>query len=239
MRTPRSTVGSYSNASSGVRRSLSSRATRAWRTPCAASSPASVRSRSFSEPSTLTKTFACARSVVVSHAGHRDEPDPRVLQRRERFREHLADRLVHAPPPLTRQGRPPPARPARARTPAPRDSEPQRRGAARASRCPLAAHATVSRDALPQLLVVDLRDRGAEALVELRLRRLHEPPLPLERAALGEMELDREDADVARRHGQGGLRRSPQAGRTGRRPGPCARPGGSRTPRGRRLPSRR
>src|SRR5918994_3190176 len=41
-------------------------------------------------------------------ARHRDEPDARVLQRRQRLREHLANRLVHLPPSLSaRQGRPP------------------------------------------------------------------------------------------------------------------------------------
>src|SRR6266540_4680663 len=66
MRTPRSTVGSYSKASCGVRFSLSSLARRAWRTPCAEARPASVPSRLRSEPRTLTKTRAWRRSVEVS-----------------------------------------------------------------------------------------------------------------------------------------------------------------------------
>src|SRR3954452_24025145 len=66
MRTPRSTVGSYSKASCGVRFIRSSRATRACRTPCAAASPSSVFARLASEPSTLTKTRACRRSGEVS-----------------------------------------------------------------------------------------------------------------------------------------------------------------------------
>jgi hypothetical protein len=54
---------------------------------------------------------------------------------------------------------------------------------------------------LPQVVVIDLGDRGAEAVLELRLRRLHELALALERARLGEVELDGEDADVAGAHG--------------------------------------
>src|SRR5579859_3054363 len=84
--------------------------------------------------------------------------------------------------------------------------------------------------ALPELVVVDLGHGGAEALLELGLRRLDVLALALERAGGREVQLDREDADVARAHGTGPARR------TGTRPGPCARPGGPRTPRRRRLP---
>ena len=66
MRTPSSTVGSYSKVSCGVRFILSSVASRNWSTPCADSSPSSVFSRLRSLPSTLTKTFAWRRSVDVS-----------------------------------------------------------------------------------------------------------------------------------------------------------------------------
>src|SRR5438105_3076227 len=66
MRTPRSTVGSYSNANWGVRFIRSSRESRACRTPWAASRPASERRRFFSPPSTLTKTRAWRRSGDVS-----------------------------------------------------------------------------------------------------------------------------------------------------------------------------
>src|SRR3712207_8753295 len=51
--------------------------------------------------------------------------------------------------------------------------------------------------ALPEVVVVDLRNRRAEAVLELRLRRLDELPLPLQRSRLGEVELDRKDSDVA------------------------------------------
>src|SRR4051794_33487411 len=54
--------------------------------------------------------------------------------------------------------------------------------------------------ALPELVMVDLRDRGAEPLLQLRLRRLDVLSLALERARLREMKLDREDSDVAGAH---------------------------------------
>jgi hypothetical protein len=53
---------------------------------------------------------------------------------------------------------------------------------------------------LPEVVVVDLGDRGAEALVQLRLGGLHVLSLSLERIRLRKVELDREDADVAARH---------------------------------------
>src|SRR5262249_31181448 len=56
--------------------------------------------------------------------------------------------------------------------------------------------------ALPQLVVVDLGYRGSEALLELRLGRLDVPALALQRARLREMELDRENPDVAGAHGR-------------------------------------
>src|SRR4051812_16169008 len=67
---------------------------------------------------------------------------------------------------------------------------------------PVAARDAGDREprALPQLVVVDLGHRNAEAVLELRLRRLHVLPLPLQRARLREVELDGEDADVAPGH---------------------------------------
>jgi hypothetical protein len=50
---------------------------------------------------------------------------------------------------------------------------------------------------LPEIVVVDLGDGGAEAIPELRLGRGDVLALSLQRAGLGEMQLDREDADVA------------------------------------------
>jgi hypothetical protein len=41
--------------------------------------------------------------------------------------------------------------------------------------------------ALPELMMVDLRDRGAEPLLQLRLRRFDVLALAFQRAALGEM----------------------------------------------------
>src|SRR5205085_1849012 len=53
---------------------------------------------------------------------------------------------------------------------------------------------------LPEVVVVDLGDRGAEAILELRLRRLDVLALALQRAGVRKVQLDREDADVARAH---------------------------------------
>jgi hypothetical protein len=61
----------------------------------------------------------------------------------------------------------------------------------------LSGHASHGqRGPLPEIVVVDLGDRGAEAIPELCLGRGDVLALPLQRAGLGEMELDREDADV-------------------------------------------
>jgi hypothetical protein len=53
------------------------------------------------------------------------------------------------------------------------------------------------RAALPEIVVVDLGDRSAEAVLELRLRREDMAPLALQRAGLREVELGRQDRDVA------------------------------------------
>ena len=95
MRTPRSTVGSYSKVSWGVRFSLSSRASRDWRTPCAASSAEQARAplAAGAEHADVDGRVAQVGSRV--DAGHRDEADPRILQLGKRLREHLPHRLVH------------------------------------------------------------------------------------------------------------------------------------------------
>src|SRR5579883_191329 len=54
--------------------------------------------------------------------------------------------------------------------------------------------------ALPEVVVVDLRDRGADPVAEVVLRRADEVPLLLERARPGEVELDRQHADESGRH---------------------------------------
>ena len=53
------------------------------------------------------------------------------------------------------------------------------------------------RAALPDVVVVDLGHRGAEAVLQLRLCRLDVLALALQRARLGEVELDRENRDEA------------------------------------------
>src|SRR5581483_12053452 len=54
--------------------------------------------------------------------------------------------------------------------------------------------------ALPEVVVVDFRDRRAEALLQLRLRRLDVLPLSLQRPRLGEVQLERQDPAVAGAH---------------------------------------
>ena len=53
---------------------------------------------------------------------------------------------------------------------------------------------------LPELVVVDLGDGRAEALLELRLRRLDVFALPFQRARFRKVQLGREDSDVTRAH---------------------------------------
>jgi hypothetical protein len=52
------------------------------------------------------------------------------------------------------------------------------------------------RGPLPEIVMVDLGYRGAETIPELCFGRGDVLALPLQRAGLGEMQLDREDADV-------------------------------------------
>src|SRR4029079_7612803 len=49
--------------------------------------------------------------------------------------------------------------------------------------------------ALPDVVVVDLGDRGADTVLELRLRRAHEVPLLLQRVRRREVQLARQYAD--------------------------------------------
>src|SRR5689334_3881907 len=183
MRTPRSTEGSYSKVSVGVRFRRSSDASRAWSGPCAAASPASDSSRLRSDPSTLTYTVAVRRSGEVVTPVTVTKP----------MRGSLSSSTASA---------------START----DSLTRRmRSVIERHHVPLAAHehellaveparglveepldlALLARDdsrrqarALPQLVVVDLRDGRAEPVLELRLRRLHELALSLQRARL-------------------------------------------------------
>src|SRR6266508_1886407 len=180
MRTPRSTVGSYSKASCGVRFSLSSLARRAWRTltktrawrrSVEVSTPVTVTNPirgSFSSPSASASVSRIAsftrliRSVIRAHQLPLAPDDVEVLA------VQVAHRVVEE-----RIELPLVARHAGHRQPGP----------------------------LPEVVVVDLGHGGAEAVLELRLGRFDVFPLPLQRPRLGEVELDREDADEARAHG--------------------------------------
>src|SRR3954469_3209908 len=215
IRTPRSTVGSYSNVSWGVLFILSSRATRACSSPCAAVSPASVRSRLRSVPSTLTKTVAWRRSVEVSTPvtvtkptrGSFNSPTASEITsrtasftRRMRSLMHVLKRSVvqgddvslHADELESLAG------------------EKSLGAVQQLVELPVPPRDAGEGDprALPELVVVDLRDRRAETPLQLRLHREQLLALSLERAVLGEVQLGREDADVARAQlGRGGCRR--------------------------------
>ena len=100
MRTPSSTVGSYSKASVGVRFILSSRARWDWSTPCAAASPSSDCSRFLLRPEHADKDARVPQVGGSLDPGHRHEPDARVLQLRKRLRQDLAHGLVHPAHPV-------------------------------------------------------------------------------------------------------------------------------------------
>src|SRR5919202_1968624 len=226
-RTPRSTDGSYSEASWGVRFILSSCATRDWSTPCAAARPASVRSRFRSEPRTLTKTRAWRRSgdvrtpvtVTKPMRGSFSSPMPSestsFTASSTRRRRSLIERheLAGARPELPFLAVQVPLRLVEQPLGLPRLARDAGDGEARA---------------LPQLVVVDLRDRRAEAVLELRLRRAHELPLALQRASLREMEVDREDADVAHAHPDHSAATEARSGYLGAAEAPLAVPSSGR-----------
>jgi hypothetical protein len=54
--------------------------------------------------------------------------------------------------------------------------------------------------ALPEIVMVDLGDRGPEAILQICLRGPHVLALALQRSGLREAQLDREDADVTGAH---------------------------------------
>src|SRR5580765_3907397 len=194
MRTPSATVGSYSKVRSGVRFILSSVASRSWRTPCADSSPCSVFSRLRSLPRTLTKTRDCRRSAVVSTPvtvtnpirGSLSSPIASAsVSRIASFTLRMRSVIWHRHPLLRGQELVLLA------------VEVANRLLEQALRLPVLARHTRDRQprALPFFVVVDFCHRGAEAIVELRLRRLDELALALQRPRLREMELDGEDPD--------------------------------------------
>src|SRR5579862_3734679 len=64
--------------------------------------------------------------------------------------------------------------------------------------------------ALPDVVVVDLGDRGADAALELRLRSAQVVPLLLQRMRGGELELAGQDADEAAGHADDSTRKGPE-----------------------------
>src|SRR3954463_10014403 len=171
MCTPRSTVGSYSKVSVGVRLRRSSVASRACRTPCAEESASRLRSRLRTEPSTLTYTRAVRRSfdvrtpVIVTNPMRGSFRSPRAsestsrtdsLTRRMRsfIRDHDlalgARHLVLLP------------------------VQEAERAVEQSVELVVLARDTGEGQpcALPELVVVALRHRRAEAILQLRLRGL-------------------------------------------------------------------
>src|SRR5438876_522966 len=162
---------------------------RAWRTPCAEESPASELSRLRSEPRTLTKTRAWRRSGEVSTPVTVTNPirgsfssmsasasDSRIASFTRRIRSGIGGHdlslgahelvllAVEIPDGFLEE---------------------------------LLGFVVLARDAgdselgtLPEVVVVDLRDGRAEAVLELCLRRLDVLALPLQRARLGKVQLD-------------------------------------------------
>src|SRR5215207_9423752 len=264
MRTPRSTVGSYSKASCGVRFIRSSCASFACRIPWAASSPCKLFSRFRSEPSTETKILACRRSGDVSTPVIVTKPilgslSPRTALPRTSFTASLTRRMrsftrhhdlaldrhqlvllaVEIPDSLLEQRLEVAVLPRDAGNGQPR--------------------------ALPEVMVIDLGDGCTEAVLQVGLCGLHVLALALQRSRLREVQLDREDADVtvhlpqatnprSRTGDVNSLRAAASRPRPQRsmtvstnqpassrapsapRSGRCARPTSSRRPRSRRRP---
>src|SRR5215471_3906521 len=203
MRTPSSTDRSYSNVSWGVRFIRSSCASSDWSTPWAAASPSSVACLFFPDPSTLTYTVACRRSGDVStpvtvtnpirgslSVGTVSDSTCLTASFTRRIRSVMTGTLVlerHDPavepddiPLLAVQ---PPLRVVEQAV----------------QRAHLACGAGHRQPApLPQIVMVDLGDRCAEPVLQLRLCRQHVLALALQRPGVGKVELDREDPDVSR-----------------------------------------
>src|SRR5215210_2866246 len=173
---------------------------RACSRPCAAWSPSIDRSRFLSEPSTLTKTTALRRSVEVS--------TPVIVTKpmRGSFSSPSASDRTSRTAAFTRR--------MRSLTGCHQLSLDAHELVFLAIQVPnrllhqhlglavLARHAGNGQPrTLPEVVVVDFRDRRPEAVLQLRFCRFDVLPLALERPRLGEVELDAQDADVAGAHG--------------------------------------
>src|SRR5262249_37395190 len=225
MRIPRSTVGSYSKVRRGVLLRRSSSLRRACRKPCAASSPSRVLSRRRSDPSTLTKTRAWLRSGAVS------TPVTVTKPTRESFRSPTASASTSRIAPFTLRIR----------------SVIQGHHVAFAAaelerltgeialgvvekllHVPVGATHTGQGKprSLPEVVMVDLRDRRPEPPLQLCLGREQLLPLAFQRAGFRKVELDREDADEPFAHvaailpttGEGVSRHTRPCGRRSRCP---------------------
>ena len=149
------------------------------------------------------------------HTGHGHKANPGILELAHSFGEHLPDRLVHAPHSF---GHPRYSSAWRGSDLVLVDGDDLAVGPKKLEllsgevalrlveellRLAVLAGHTGQRQPrpLPKLVIVDLRDRYTEAVLELRLRRLDVFALALERAGLGKVQLDAQDPHVTRAHG--------------------------------------
>ena len=140
--------------------------------------------------------------------GHGDEPDSRILERRNRLGEHLPDALVDPPHAsagrhqlaLVVEGRRCCAHAREGRTPARRSSAPPRRGADRLRSTRASTQARVSRVRCQVSWWSTSAIEHPIRFASCCLDRAKVHALLLERARLAEMELEREDANEAGGH---------------------------------------
>src|SRR3954468_18243251 len=204
-------------------------ATSAWSTPCARCSPASDSPRSCLFPRTLTNTRAWRKSGLVSTAVTVTKPirgslSPSAMRADRTSRRASLTLRMRSPGTLLPQyvfcGN---------------DAALEANGFGK-----LREHVALEvvprafewsevtadecggqRGPLPEIVVIGLRDRGAEAAMQLGFQGQQLLALPLERVAFGEVEVDLDDRAVGQLRA-GLVRLSSRA---------SARPGPSRTPR--------
>ncbi len=187
-----------------MRRRCSSRLIRPCRMPRA---PSSACERGLPLPLAAEDAEPHGRLGEVGrrlHPGHGDEPDARVLQRRDRLRDDRPHGLVdspHAAGHLPSHPAPPaPARARGARTSRPasqRSATSISRSASPASRV---THASVRRARCQMSWWSTSAIAQPDPVLQLGLDRAHVHPLLLQRVALGEEQLERVDAHVAPCH---------------------------------------
>src|SRR5207302_3699430 len=204
MRIPVSIESSWTNVSVGVRFMRSSRPIRCCRKPLAECSPASAAARSGAPPRTLTNTRALRRSALVSTPVTLTNPMRGSLRSSVMCAETISRTAsltlrIRAPAILVEdllRG-----------DQSPLDSNPigelRLHVAAELHAGPFHDAGVPpykgrgQRGALPQIVVIGLRDGGPEAALELRLEADQLLPLALEASVRGEVEVDLDQADEA------------------------------------------